>query len=174
MRKFMLLAVFTLSVSVGDPITVAGEDDVRRLQQEITRLKSEIDSLRRDRDALQSALDQLKKDVSSKSKVDPSSAEDGTLLGVLWEIDVLKPNGTVHATHKFYAAYGKVYYDWREAGNYVERGSRVRVDITKSVDERYIGVYELERLSQSPLVYVGRGKNKRGENPRLRLRVIEN
>ncbi len=161
----LLLAGLWIS-SLG---AVRAEDTVDSLKQQVAALQREVNLVRRERDLLQKEVDQLRAGKAESGAKRP----EGEITGVIWEIDVIRPNGSVFATKRFLAAEGKIYMDAREIGTYTENGSRARMDITRATDDRANGVYELLRTSNNPPTYAGRLRNKRGENPQIQLRVIK-
>lgn len=149
--------------------TARGDETVDSLKKQIAVLQKEVDLLRRERDLLQKEVDQLRAGKGEQSGKRP----EGEITGIVWEIDVYRPDGSVFTTQKFLAAEGKIYNDAREIGTYTENGNRVRIDITRASNERANGVYELLRTSNQPPTYGGRMRNKKGENPKIQLRIIK-
>lgn len=176
---FVIVAVSIYTLFLF-PHNAKGEDEVQVLRGQITEIRQQLDDLRRE-------FEKLRREVASgdssrekptapekpKTTEKPSSKSDeGELLGVLWELDVLKPDGTIFATTRFFAADGKLYHDSKEVGYYTERGNRVRMDVTRNVGDRAIGVAELLRTSNKPPTYHGRFTNKQGESPKVQLRML--
>ncbi len=169
MRNGITSLIVLIGLHIGFVDGVRSDDTVDSLKKQIASLQKEVDLIRRERDLLQKELDQLRPSKSEESEKHP----EGNVIGVIWEIDVFRPNGTVFSTQKFLAAAGKIYLDSREIGAYTENGNRVRIDITNSPVDRANGVYDLLRTSNQPPTYHGRLMNKKGENPKIQLRIIK-
>ncbi len=164
-RSILLFLGMLISFAGG----LRGDDTIESLKKEIAVLKKEVELARRERDLLQKEVDQLR----SGEKAAPSEKRpEGEILGIVWEIDYLRPDGTVHTTAKFLASEGKIYHDAREIGTYSENGNRARMDITRGPNERANGVYEFLRISNNPPLYSGRMRNKKGESPKVNLRMV--
>jgi hypothetical protein len=174
MKHSIFVVAGSLCALILLPHVAACEDDVQALRGQITELRQQLIELRREFDGLRREL----KPEGTKSEKPfitekPSAKNDeGQLLGIVWELDVLKPDGSVFTTTRFLAADGKLYHDSREVGTYAEQGNRVRMDILRNVGDRALGVAELLRTSNKPPTYHGRFTNKQGENPKVRLRMI--
>lgn len=162
-----MLLTFLLS-STG---TAWGQESVDDLKQQVVRMKKELDLIRRERDLFKKELEQLRPTFTKKEANE--KGPEGEIIGIVWEIDVLRSDGSVFVTKRFLASEGKIYADSREVGSYTETGNRVRIDITNSPVERANGVYELLRISSRPPTYAGRLRNKQGENPKIQLRIIK-
>lgn len=169
MLKYNHSLKFLLVLFISSIGTAHGEETVDSLKKQIALLQKEVDLVRRERDLLQKEVDQLR-----AGKGEPSGKRpEGEIIGIVWEIDVYRPDGSVFVTEKFLAAEGKIYLDAREIGTYTENGNRVRIDVTRALNDRANGVYELLRTSNQPPRYGGRMRNKRGENPKIQLRIIK-
>lgn len=156
------------------PHFAACEDDVQALRGQITELRQQLTELRREFDSLRREFKAEGTKGEKPLTTDKPSAksDEGQLIGIAWELDVLKPDGSVFVTTRFLAADGKLYHESREVGTYTEQGNRVRMDILRNVGDRALGVAELLRTSNKPPTYHGRFTNKQGENPKVRLRMI--
>lgn len=161
---FILTGLFLSSMG-----TVYGDETVDSLKKQIAALQKEVDLVRRERDVLQKEVDQLRATKGESSE----KHSEGEIVGIVWELDVYRPDGSVFTTQKFLAAEGKIYMDAREIGTYTENGNRVRIDITRAGSDRANGVCELLRTSNQPPTYAGRLRNKKGENPKIQLRIIK-
>jgi hypothetical protein len=169
MQQFKNWSVLLIVLLFSLPGAVVADDETKALKKQIATLQKELDLVRRERDLLQKELDQLR-----SSKGEPSAKRpEGEIIGIVWEIDIFRPDGSVYSTQKFLASEGKIYFDAREIGAYTETGNRVRIDVTKSSVDRANGVYELLRTSNQPPLYHGRFRNKKGENPKIQLRVVK-
>jgi hypothetical protein len=154
-----------------------GQDDLKGLQRQVTELREQLNDLRRELADLKRGM--RKSDTSSPS----DSAEDrkstgenvGKIIGAVWELDVLKPDGSVFATTKYYAANGKLFFNEKEVGSYREnlRENWCEIEITKNVPERHIGTAKLRKIVDKPAKYAGKFLNKQGENPSIRIRIVE-
>ncbi|MCY2981137.1 MAG: hypothetical protein NTU79_20935 [Planctomycetota bacterium] len=173
MLKPVLCGILMLSWAQFGANLFAQEDRIESLKRENELLKSEVEILKKHAEVLTQEVDRLKSLTRETTKSNTEQKTDeGSLIGIVWELDTLKPDGSVFLTVKFLAADGKVYFDSREVGTYNERGTRVRIDITKNVDARALGTAELLRVSNKPPMYQGRFSNKRGEKPIIRLRAV--
>lgn len=169
MLQYKSLFMVMIGLLISTSGALSANDEVEELKKQNAALKKEVELLRRERDLLQKELDQLRPKKGETTEKRP----EGEIIGVAWEIDVYRPDGTVFTTQKFLAAEGKIYFDAREVGTYTENGNRVRIDVTRSTSERAIGVFELLRISNKPPIYAGRFRNKKGENPKVQLRIIK-
>ena len=173
MLKLVITCAFFLLTGVPFGATLSAQDEtIASLKSENESLKSELETLKKEIEALKRENAKLKAMSGNSDEKTEKDSDEGSLIGKLWELDTLKPDGTVFSTVKFFAADGKVYFDSQEVGTYTERGTRVRLDITKNVGPRVIGTAELLRISNDPPLYQGRFTNKRGEKPVVKLRAI--
>lgn len=172
-KSVILCAVLFLFFTPFSMSVVAQENSLEALKKENELLKKEVELLKKQIELLKEENSRLKTQAGGTGNGNTNKEGDGgAFIGKLWELDTLKPDGSVFSTVEFFAADGKVYFDKREVGTYTERGTRVRIDITRNVDARALGTAELLRVSNDPPMYQGRFTNKRGENPIVRLRAI--
>lgn len=165
--RFLILLILVLLA----PRLSAQESDAASLSRENESLRSEVDTLKKHIRLLEDEITRLKSQAREPIKATANKSKDeGELIGIVWDMEVLKPDGSVLTTGKFFAANGKLYKDNLQVGTYTENGSRAKLDITKNVGERALGTAELLRVSNKPPTYQGRFTNKRGESPVVRLR----
>jgi hypothetical protein len=173
LKPVLLCGILILSCAPFGANLIAQEDRIESLKRENELLKREVEILKKHAEVLKEEIDRLKSlTPESKRGNTEKKPDEGSLIGIVWELDTLKPDGSVFSTVKFLAADGKVYFDSHEVGTYSERGTRARIDITKNVDARALGTAELLRVSNKPPMYQGRFSNKRGEKPIVRLRAV--
>lgn len=167
-KPFILICflLFNLTASAQDR-------QVESLEKENQLLRSEIETLKKHIKLLEEENARLKpKTQESDNGTAKKNSDEGEVIGIVWELEVLKPDGSVFSTSKFLAQNGKLYVNSLEVGTYTETGNRARLDIAKNVPERAQGKAELLRISNKPPAYQGRFTNKRGENPIIRLRQV--
>jgi len=174
--------LFAMAITIG-LITVTtsphaiGQDDLKDLKSQVTELRDQLNDLRRE-------LADLKREMGKSDKSSPSDSADdkkspgenvGKIIGAVWELDVLKPDGSVFATTKYYAANGKLFFNEKEIGSYREnlKENWCEIEITKNVPERAIGTAKLRKIVDKPPKYYGKFLNKQGANPSIRIRIVE-
>jgi hypothetical protein len=171
--RSLLGLVGVVVLALGSLASAAGADDLETLKREVELLRRENELLRKENDLLKKEVEQLK--AKSGAKTAPGSTSDkpkDEIVGILWEISFLTKDGQVIGAGRFLAADGFLYGNEKRIGTYTEDGPRVRIDITTSLADRANGVYNLIQIEKNPPTYHGNMKNTRGEEAKVRLRIL--
>ena len=103
--RFLILLILALLA----PRLSAQESDAASLSRENESLRSEIDTLKKHIRLLEDEIARLKSQAREPIKATANKAKDeGELIGIVWDMEVLKPDGSVFTTGKFFAANGKL------------------------------------------------------------------
>ena len=157
------LLVLTCLVVAPVPFAQAADD--------VATLKKELELLKKENQLLKQEIALLKRQAAGGSPEEVKPGDEQ--IGIIWEISALGREGKVLGTARFLAAEGKLYNDKKEIGRYTQNGARVRMDITGAPDPGMNGVVELIQRDRNPPTFRGVGKNLKGQEASMMLRIVK-